>query len=53
MLDYEHYLGWDFAFLEVCEALLFLGSSPGADRERAHAEALGIPIFESVEGIDQ
>jgi hypothetical protein len=32
-------------WIAQCDALLFLGSSPGADMERAVAESLGLPIF--------
>src|ERR1700712_1587915 len=32
-------------WIAQCDALLFLGTSPGADLERAVAESLGLPIF--------
>jgi hypothetical protein len=44
-IPYEQYLVWGAAFLEVCEGLLLLGSSPGADREVELAVRLGKPIY--------
>src|SRR5688572_13024698 len=40
-IPYETYLSWDAAFLEVCDGLVWLGSSPGADRELELAVRLG------------
>lgn len=46
---YETWLECDFSWIRVCDALLRLpGESPGADREVALAEALGIPVFHSI-----
>jgi hypothetical protein len=42
--SYERYMAWGRAFLECCDALLFLGSSPGADRELAVAKELKLTI---------
>ena len=47
-LDYEAYMDWCFAILRRCDGLVFLASSPGADRERALAEELGLPVFETL-----
>jgi hypothetical protein len=47
-LDYEDYMRIDQAWLECCEALLYLAPSPGADRELAWAEANGLTIYRSV-----
>lgn len=44
-LPYEFYLSYDRVWLAQCEAVLYLAYSPGADRERAHAAALGLPIY--------
>lgn len=45
-VEYELWLQLDFAYIEVCEAVLRLsGDSEGADREEAYAKSLGIPIF--------
>lgn len=44
--DYETWMAWDDAFLQVCDALLRIpGDSPGADREVERARELGIPVF--------
>lgn len=47
-IHYETYLDICLAWVDVADALLFLASSPGADRERARAIELGIPVFTSV-----
>ena len=49
--DYEQYLAWGFALLARCDALLYLAPSPGADRELAEAERLGLPVYRAVEEI--
>lgn len=47
---YEAWLAHDVAWLETCGALIRLsGDSSGADREVAAAQALGIPIYPSVD----
>lgn len=43
--EYEIYLAWDFVMLRRCDGLLYLASSPGADRELALAESLGMPVW--------
>ena len=46
---YEDWLELDDEFLAKCDVLLRLpGESPGADREVALAESLGIPVVYSV-----
>ena len=46
---YEEWLAYDFEWLVMCNAVLRLsGESPGADREVAEAERLGIPVFYTV-----
>lgn len=48
-LAYETFLRLDLSLIEHwANALFFVGSSPGADRERALAESLGYPIYERV-----
>ena len=48
-VDYEGWMRLDFAWVERCDALLRLpGESSGADREVAHAEAHGVPVFYDV-----
>jgi hypothetical protein len=42
---YETWMDLDMAWLAACDVVLRLpGVSPGADREVAEAEALGIPV---------
>jgi len=49
-LAYEEFMQLHLTILESwAEAMFFIGSSPGADREKAKAEALGIPVFTSIE----
>lgn len=53
--DYERWLAYDFAVIERCDALVRMrGHSPGADREWAYAESLGIPCFmlDEADGVD-
>ena len=50
-IPYETYMTWDIAFLERCEALLHLGSSPGADRELELAVRLGKPVYSRLSGL--
>lgn len=46
---YETWLELDLEMVARCDAVLRLpGESPGADRECAHAEALGILVFDDV-----
>lgn len=47
-LEYETWLATDLEWLRQCHALLYLGSSPGADREYVHAKERGLVIFESL-----
>jgi hypothetical protein len=51
--DGEFYMQWDFALLRACDGLIFLGPSPGANRERALATELGIPIYESLNALPE
>jgi hypothetical protein len=50
-LDYEDYMRYDFAWLRLCDAILYLSSSPGADREFAIAEQIGLKVFRSVKEV--
>jgi hypothetical protein len=50
VVPYETYLAWDAAFLSVCEGLVWLGSSPGADRELELAARLGKPVISRLSG---
>ncbi|MFA6046843.1 MAG: DUF4406 domain-containing protein [Phycisphaerales bacterium] len=47
--EWEFWLTQDLAWLAKCDALLRLpGASPGAEREIAEAERLGLPVFRTV-----
>jgi hypothetical protein len=49
LATYEEWMRYDFAFLDVCDALLRIpGHSPGADREVARAVARGMRVYTSV-----
>lgn len=44
--SYESWMVQDFGWLDVCDVLVrVLGDSPGADREVARAQELGIPVY--------
>ena len=53
MMFPQHYQVWidlDIVWVESCDALLRLpGESSGADGELAHAQAMGIPVFHTLE----
>ena len=46
-VEYETWMDWALALLERCDCLLYMGSSPGADRELTHAIQRGIPVYGS------
>ncbi len=48
---YEHIMRISMATLLCCEAMLFLGPSPGALRERSIMESRGLAIYESLDAI--
>lgn len=48
---YEEWMQYDFDWIERCDALLRIASSPGTDREVAHAAAKGIPVYLDVEAL--
>ncbi len=50
-ISYERWMEFSLAWLEVCHAVLVLGSSPGADREVARALELGIPVYDRIEDV--
>lgn len=47
-LSWSDYIKWDLPWLELCDALLYLGKSKGADLELARARILGKIIFSSL-----
>ena len=50
-MTWKDYIAWDKTWLETCDALLFLGSSKGADLELEFARKMGKTIFFSVNSI--
>jgi hypothetical protein len=48
---YEDFMRIDLAWVGKCEWFLFLGHSPGADRELAEAKERGLVVFESVDEV--
>ena len=49
--DYETWMRWCLAILRRCDAILYLASSPGADRELACAQEWGLIVFRSLEEV--
>jgi len=47
-LSYDDFLRVDFVFLNLCDALFFIGPSPGANKELAQAQQQGKRIFYSL-----
>lgn len=52
-LSWEDYIRWDMPWVGVCDALLFLRSSRGADLELQEAKSLGKQIFYSLSEIPE
>jgi len=50
---WEQWMELDDAFLQCCDALLYLGSSRGADQELERAKELGLQIFYSVDEVPE
>ncbi|HEY1119898.1 MAG TPA: DUF4406 domain-containing protein [Acidimicrobiales bacterium] len=45
-MSHDEWLAYNLDMLAHCDAIVRLpGGSPGADREVAHATALGLPVF--------
>jgi len=42
-----------FAIVERCDAILMIGSSPGADKEKEIIEGKGLPVYNSIEEIPE
>lgn len=50
-LTWDDYMKWHDTWLAVCDALLYLGSSQGADIELKKAKKLGKKIYYSIDKI--
>lgn len=48
---YERWLNYDFEIISRCDALFYISSSPGADKERAFAERIGKKIYTNLEDV--
>lgn len=52
-ISYEEWMLYDLAWLEMCDAVLYLGPSKGADMERLFARHRGMPVYTSVESVPE
>jgi len=50
-LPWPRWMEWCLSHLEGCDALLFMGSSPGAQIEKQYAIDIGLPVYESIHDI--
>ncbi len=50
-VDYEWWMKYCFAWLEQCDALFFIGESPGANREIARADEIGLRLFYKLDDV--
>ena len=48
---YEAMMTISLTLVDKCDAILMIGSSPGANRERDLVKAKGLPVYENVEDI--
>lgn len=48
---YKAIMDISMAVIDKCEAILILAESPGANRERDHIRAKGLPVYTSVDDI--
>ena len=52
-MTWEDWMKWDIEWLVECDALLFLGGSPGADIELKAAQELGLKIYYSTDEVPE
>ena len=48
---WEFWIDWCLEWLSLCDGILFLGASPGANVELKYAKEAGMPIYYSVDEI--
>jgi NAD-dependent oxidoreductase involved in siderophore biosynthesis len=48
---YEAMMTISLAMVDKCDAILMIGSSPGANRERDLVEAKGLPVYKNIDDI--
>lgn len=49
--EYDDYADMNLDFMEVCDAMFFIGHSPGADKELTRAKELGKTVYYSIEEV--
>ena len=52
-VEWRDYIEWDLIYLQACDALFFLGHSPGADIELKAAQKMKKIIFNDIKSIPQ
>lgn len=50
-VTWDEYLQWDLTWLRLCDALFYLGASPGADLELREAQKLGKTIYRDLDEV--
>jgi len=50
-IEWKNWIKWDMPWLEVCDALFYLGSSPGAELELRYARKSRKQIFYTLDEI--
>ena len=50
-MTWKDYIEWDKAWLEFCDALLFLGNSKGANIELEYAKKIGKTIYYNIDDV--
>jgi hypothetical protein len=50
---YEAIMSISLALVDCCDAILMIGESPGANRERDLVSAKGLPVYWSMEDVPQ
>ena len=51
--DWQSYMDMDIELLSRCEAMYFIGPSPGANIEFRHAQELDMPIYLSLDEVPE
>lgn len=49
---YEAIMKISMAVVDACEAILLIATSPGANKEVAHLQAKGLPVFYTLEDVE-
>ena len=51
-LSWKYWMAFDKVWLEKCDAMFYIGPSPGANRELEWAKELGMKIFYSLDEVE-